>query len=134
MQSEFPLNQKRTELGAIPDPVVPIPVLTIHGYQKFDFLVDTGADCSIMPKSVAKDLGIKLSSLPVMRFCGTEGKGIAAYLAKITVKITDRPVEIVCALSSNEKSPFILGRKDIFSIFTIVFDNKNKIIKFVDIA
>jgi len=131
MRSHFPLNQKHTELGIIPDPVVPVPVLTAYGYQKFDFLLDTGADCSIMPKSVAKDLGIKLSTLPTMRFCGIEGGGITAHLGKITVKITDTPVEITCAFSSNEKSPFIIGRKDIFSVFNIEFDNRSKVIRFL---
>jgi len=131
MRSNFPLNQKRTQLGIIPDPVIPVSVLTKYGYQKFDFLVDTGADCSIMPKSVAKDLDIDLSTLPKMRFCGIEGKSITAYITKITIKITHTPIEITCALSTNEKSPFILGRKDIFSKFNIAFDNKNKLVKFI---
>ena len=131
MRSNFPLNQKRTQLGIIPDPVIPIFVLTKYGYQKFDFLVDTGADCTIMPKSVVGDLDIDLSILPKMQFCGIEGRSITAYIAKITIKITNTPIEITCALSSNEKSPFILGRKDIFSKFNISFDNKNKLVKFL---
>jgi len=133
MRSEFPLNQKHTRLGIIPDPVIPIPVLTKCGYQKFDFLVDTGADCSIMPESVAQDLGIDVGSLPKMHFSGIEGGTINGYIAKITVKITATPIKITCALSTNKKSPFILGRKDVFSKFNIVFDNKNKNIKFISI-
>ncbi len=117
----------------IADPVVSIPVLTGCGYQMFDFLVDTGADCSVMPKCVARDINIDLSTLPKMHFCGIEGGNITAYLAKITVKITKNPVEITCALSSNEQSPFILGRKDIFSKFNILFDNKNKFVRFISI-
>ena len=131
MSSNFPLNQKRTQIGIISDPVVPIAVLTKYGYQRFDFLVDTGADCTIIPKSVAGDLDIDLSALPKMRFCGIEGKSITAYLTKITIKITNTPIEITCALSSNERSPFILGRKDIFSNFNISFDNKNGLVRFI---
>lgn len=131
MRSDFPLNQKYTQLGIIPEPVIPIEILTKFGYQKFDFLVDTGADCSIMPKSVANDLDIDLSNLTKMHLCGIEGRTIVAYIAKITVRITNTPLLITCALSSNEKSPFILGRKDIFSHFNIIFDNKRKIIKFI---
>lgn len=131
MASNFPLNQKRTQIGVILDPIIPIAVLTKYGYQKFDFLVDTGADCTIIPKSVAEDLDIDLSDLPKMRFCGIEGKSITAYLTKITIKITNSPIEVTCALSSNEKSPFILGRKDIFSNFNISFDNKKGFVRFV---
>jgi predicted aspartyl protease len=131
MRAEFPLKWKSTQLGAIADPVILIPVLTKYGYQNFDFLVDTGADCSIMPCSVTEDLDIELSSLPRMRFSGIEGRSVLAYITKITVKITNTPIEITCALSTNEKSPFILGRKDIFSHFNISFNNKNKLIRFI---
>ena len=130
MRVDFPLNQKRTRLGLIPEPVIPISVLTKYGYQKFDFLVDTGADCTIMPASVAYDLDINISELPKIHFCGIEGGRVAAYITKITVKITNTPIEITCALSTNKQSPFILGRKDIFSKFNIAFDNKKKLIKF----
>ena len=134
MRIKFPLNKKHTLLGLIPDPVIPLPVLTRPGYQLFDFLVDTGADCSIMPQSVAKDLDVDIAKLPKMCFCGIEGKNIVAYIAKITIKITNTPIEITCALSSNEKSPFILGRKDLFSKFSIYFDNRNKSIIFNPIS
>lgn len=83
-----------------------------------------------MPKTVAQDLDIKLDSLPIMHFKGIEGGYIVAYLTKVTMKITNTPVKVTCALSSNEKSPFILGRKDIFSHFNILFDNRNKEIIF----
>ena len=134
MSSNFPLNQKHTQIGLISEPVIPIAVLTKYGYQKFDFLVDTGADCTIIPKSVAEDLDIDLSVLPKMRFCGIEGKSIIAHLTKITIKITNTPIEITCALSNNERSPFILGRKDIFSNFNISFDNKNGFVRFVRLS
>ena len=133
MQAKFPLQQKATELGLISDPVVPIEVLTRTGYQKFDFIVDTGADCSIMPKSVAKDLAVDIRKAVKMHFGGIEGRSILTYIVKITVKITKTPIAITCALSSNEQCPFILGRKDVFSRYNILFDNKSKTINFVSI-
>lgn len=118
-------------MGIIPDPVIPIHVLTKHGYQQFDFLVDTGADCSIMPASVAVDLDTDVTKLPKMYFTGIEGGNILAYVAKITVKITATPIVLTCALSTQKKTPFILGRKDIFSEFNILFDNRNNLIRFI---
>lgn len=136
MRANFPLSYKYDpDLGFVPEPVIPVSVLTKDdSYQTYDFIVDTGADCCILPKIVAEDLGIDIKLLPKICFKGIEGSVIVAYRAKITVKITNTPVEITCALSSNEKSPFILGRKDIFSRFNIVFDNKKKLIKFSRIA
>ena len=135
MHARFPLGHKYDrDLGVIPDPIIPISILTTYGYyQSYDFVVDAGADCCILPKTVAGDLGIDIESLPKTSFKGIEGGITIAYLAKITMKITNTPIEVICALSSNEKSPFILGRKDIFSRFNILFDNKNKQIRFTSL-
>lgn len=131
MRSDFPLNVKHSQLGTIPEPIIPVSVRTLQGYQTFDFLVDTGADCTIMPASVAPDIGIELSTLPKIRFSGIEGGSVSASIAKITVMITTKPIDITCAFSSNERCPFILGRKDLFSRYDIVFDNRRKVVSFV---
>ena len=131
MRIKFPLNKKRTQLGLISEPVIPIHVLTKYGYQQFDFLVDTGADCSIMPASVAVDLNMDIMKLPRIHFTGIECGNVVAYMTKINVKITGTPIDLTCALSSQEKTPFILGRKDLFEKFNILFDNKNELIKFI---
>ena len=110
--------------------MVPIPILMKSGYETFDFLVDTGADCSIIPKRVASDLDVDLSRLPRLHFRGIGGSSIAAYVTKITIKIGDHPLGITCVLSDNEQNLFILGRKDIFPKFNILFDNENGMIGF----
>ena len=132
MRSKFPLRYKYDSvLEFVSEPIIPVSILTKDGsYQTYDFIVDTGADCCIIPKIVAEDLGIDIKSLPKISFTGIGGRHIVAYLAKITIKITNTPIKVACALSSNEKSPFILGRKDVFSHFNILFDNKKKLIKF----
>ena len=129
MPVKFPLKQKSTDLGVISDPIIPIDILTKYGYQSLDFLVDTGADCSMMPKSMAKIIGINLNKLPQMHFGGIESKGVLTYIAEVTIKIIHKPIKITCALSSNEQCPFILGRKDIFDKYNILFNNKNRVIK-----
>ena len=133
MRSDFPLQQKSSDLGIIPEPIVPIEILTKYGFQKFDFLVDTGADCSMMPKSMAKIIGIELKELPIMHFGGIEGKMVVTFIVKITIKITKKPIRITCALSNNDQCPFILGRKDIFNKLNILFDNKRDKIVFTEI-
>lgn len=135
MRASFPLSYKYDpDFGVLSEPIIPTLILTKSGeYQLYDFILDTGADCSILPKTIAGDLGIDIKALPKISFKGIEGNTINAYLTKITLKITKTPIKVTCALSCNEKSPFILGRKDIFSHFNILFDNKGKQIRFISI-
>ena len=133
MRADFPLQHKSSDLGTIPEPIVPIEILTKYGFQRFDFLVDTGADCSMMPKSMAKIIGMELKELSTMHFGGIEGKTVETFIARMTIKITKKPIQVTCALSSNDQCPFILGRKDIFNRFDILFDNKNDKIVFTEI-
>jgi predicted aspartyl protease len=135
MRVSFPLGYRYdTDLGVVPEAVIPVFILTKGGsYESYDFIVDTGADCCIVPRSIAEDLGIDIKSLPSTTFKGIEGGPLVAYLTKITIKITNIPVEVTCAVSSNEKSPFVLGRLDVFDKFNILFNNQTKQITFIEI-
>mgnify|MGYP001562700439 CR=1 FL=1 len=124
----FPLKDKITSLGFVPDPKVTILVLTKYGYEPFTFLLDTGADCTMAPASLAEDIGIDLQTCPTVRSCGIEGQGMIAYVSKIKVMIGSHELEIKCLFSEKETTPYILGRMDIFSHFNITFDNANKVI------
>ena len=50
---EFPLLEKKTNLGRIPDVKIPIQLRTKVGYQTVLFLLDTGADFTMLPKHIA---------------------------------------------------------------------------------
>ena len=131
---EFPIVKKWTNLGTIPDVKIPIHLLTKYGYQPMAFLLDTGADFTMLPKSIAKWIGIDLNTLPQNRSYGIEGaKGVKVWVGKIQVKICRHELEIRCLFSDNEACPYILGRADIFSHFNIFFDNTNGKIKLAKI-
>lgn len=121
---EFPILKKRTNLGIIPDVKIPLHLRTKFGYQPIIFLLDTGADFGMLPKHIAKWIGIDLNTLPQTRSFGIEGtKGVKAWVGKIQVKICRHELEIRCLFSDNEYCPYILGRADIFPHFNIFFDN-----------
>ena len=127
---EFPLLNKETNLGTIPDVKIPVYLRTKAGYQRLLFLLDTGADFTMLPKHIAEWLDIDLTTLPQERSCGIEGgKGVAVWAGKIQVKICQYELEIRCLFSDNEACPYILGRADLFAHFNILFNNtKGKII------
>ena len=132
MSIEFPLIEKRTHLGVIPDPKIDILILEKSGYAPYKFLLDTGADCTMMPSSAAEDaedLDIDLNRCPIDRSYGIEGDGVKVYISQITVKIGDYKLTIKCLFSEKETTPYILGRADIFSVFNITFNNQDGKIK-----
>ena len=123
---EFPLKDKITSVGIVPDPKITVNVLTKFGYEPFSFLLDTGADCTIVPLSLAEDIGIDLRQSTKARTYGIEGNGIVGRVGKIQIMIGDKQLQITCMFAERETMPYILGRMDIFSNFNISFDNVNK--------
>jgi hypothetical protein len=83
-----------------------------------------------MLASVAKDLPLDLDDCATIKFRGVGGESFDTRLGKFTVKIMDAPVAVTCAFAPRENTPFILDRKDIFSMFSILFENARKFVKF----
>lgn len=129
MSIEFPLVNKRTSLGIVPDSLIPAELLTKFGYQTLQFVLDTGADFTMLPHHMAEVIGIDLTTCPQGVSYGVEGEGIKVYMSKIQIKIGQVELKVRCLFSEKETTPYILGRADIFSIFNITFDNQNKKIK-----
>ena len=60
----FPFVYAEVEsLGELFYPFVRVNLKTIYGWQEFDFLVDTGADVTTLPKAMLSVLGINGRSL-----------------------------------------------------------------------
>lgn len=126
MPIEFPLLHKRTNLGIIPDSLIPVDVLTKFGYQTLQFILDTGADFTMLPHHMADLIDINLSLCPKSRSYGIEGDGVGVYLSHINIKIGREKLKIRCLFTEQDTTPFILGRADIFSRFNITFDNQRR--------
>lgn len=129
MPIEFPLQRKKTPFGTVSNPLIDIHVMTLFGYIPFQFILDTGADCSKLPKSVSELIGIDLLDCPQTEFYGISGILINVYVSKIQIKIANHPLTIQCIFTEDENTPFILGRMDFFKKFNILIDNKNQKIK-----
>lgn len=117
MSTIFPLIDINTKFGTIPTPLLDIPVLTKFGYQSYRFLLDTGADFTMAPRSMAEDMDINIDRLPQIRSYGIENKGIKVYIGSINVKLSSEELTIRCLFSEKDTTPFLLGRIDIFTHF-----------------
>ena len=130
MSIEFPYRYKESLFGRLPDPLITISVNTLSGWRPFDFLVDSGADVTMVPKSMAEWVRIDLKKLPRLRSYGVEGRGIQVHQGSLKIRISKNELTIPCLFSSQEKTPLLLGRAGLFNHFTIAFDNRSKSIRF----
>ena len=126
MPIEFPLPEKRTPFGLLPDPKITLHVKTRGGYLPYRFLLDTGADVSMVPFSMADDLGIDPARCPRDQCAGIEGRPVRVYRARMAVRIGHVDLTLGCLISESDSTPFLLGRADLFSRFNITFDNEHK--------
>ncbi len=126
MSIEFSLGEIETEHGRLIDPTVELPVRAAGGYTLFEFLVDSGADYSMLPRRFAELLGVDLSDVPETAVTGVGSSDVATQLGEMTLRVGDTDVTVPCLFSSNENTPYLLGRMGFFSRFNITFDNRRK--------
>lgn len=108
--------------GKAINPQIELPVKTIKGYKNFDFLIDSGAVVSALPKTLAPDLGADLTRLPRITIEGFAGQKTFAYKGEFVIKIGKEEVVIPVVFSENPRTNNILGRIGFFDQFTITFD------------
>lgn len=108
------------------NPQVKLPVKTITGYQEYEFLIDSGAVVSAVPKTLAYDLGSDLAQLPRITIEGFAGQKTFAYKGEFVIKMGVQEVVIPVVFSENEEASNILGRIGFFDEFNILFDAADK--------
>jgi len=105
-------------------PIVPINFYTnstpLFGAKA---LVDTGADLTLIPKTLGLDIGLKRTQL---QYIGGVGGRMGYYLNNINVGIADKKVIIPVAWSTQDTVPLLLGRKGVFDKFKFCFNDKSK--------
>lgn len=130
---KFPYQSKVTKhYGAIPDPRVTIFINTLFGFEPLTFLIDTGADVSMLPKSWARRLGIRLKDLSFHTMLTASGEEMKVYRGEITIKLrkNSKKLTLPCAFTTSDKTPLLLGRLGIFKIFTLEFSHRKKALYF----
>lgn len=111
---EFPLSPIKTKEGLVIEPIIPLEIFTPNGFKRFDFLVDSGADFTLLPRSLAEEVGVDLKRCRVSKTQGVEGRALIIYPASILINIGKWKKKIRCAFASHDRIPPLLGRLDIF--------------------
>jgi len=126
----FPYQYKQIEFGKVFNPYIPVPVKARWGWQNLWFLVDSGADTTMLTLSLANQLGLNIDKNKKSKLFGIGEKSVTAYPGKIELKFGDSFVIVRCYFIDSEDSTLLLGRLDVFDKFNIFFYSTNQKVVF----
>lgn len=119
---EFPLLYKQTPFGPLSDPKIPVGVKTLTGYHTYRFLVDTGADFSVVPRRLAQQVGLDWDTLPEAQMRGVGQGSVEARLGHLPIRLGRVELSVRC-LFVDTRIAFILGRADFLDRFVLTIDH-----------
>lgn len=123
MQVEFAFRRENSDLfGSILRPVA--RVVVIHRRRRVPqlFYVDSGADVTLIPKSVGDLLGLKLASPQEIREVKGIGKrGVPIVIRRLHLQVASKVFPARVAWCLLEEVPLLLGRLDCFRLFAVTF-------------
>jgi len=123
---KIPYPKASTIFGEVGYPGLIVEVwLNTIGYQPFEFILDPGADCTMLPRYMANLVGVQILPPPDTYIHGITGQGMPAYKGQVKLKIESEEFEIRCLFTESNRTPFLLGRVDFFTLFDVHFDNRN---------
>ena len=88
--------------------------------------LDSGADMTLLPLSFAKALGIKIEDEEVKEIKGIGDSAVSVIIKEIDMKISDVNLKANIGIALIEDVPYLLGRKDVFNKFRIIFEEYNE--------
>lgn len=129
MKFEYKKEFSKT-LGTIYRPVA--EVFFIHEDKEIrDFpYVDSGADITLIPRSVGELLGFEVEKEKIVEMGGIGGSKVPTILKKIKIRIDSEEFPIQVAWALIEDVPPLLGRTDVFDRFEVTFKQKEKVTEF----
>jgi hypothetical protein len=107
--------------------VVEAGIQTLRGVYPARLLLDSGADCTMLPKSFGELIGLDFGRLPALTVTGIEGRGMKAFKGPLCLQIGGLKLPpIPCLYAASDRTPLLLGREGFFDLFDICFDNRHK--------
>lgn len=128
---EFPYQREKSKLfGDILRPAIEFEVETKFGWIPVVGYLDSGADITLLPMSFIKALGIEMDKDEIKEIRGI-GEGVVSVILKnVRIKVANEILRAKVGIALIEDVPYLLGRKDIFNKFRIIFEEYNSKIIF----
>lgn len=110
-------------------PIIPVTISVNKKSLRFDVLLDSGADFSILPGEIGEYLGLKVKTGINQHFGGIQKqKDAIAYMHDVVLKIGGFDYKTMIGFSFDIalQAYGILGQKGFFNIFVVKFDYKKE--------
>lgn len=119
-------NVNWQDLGMVFEPIIPLNIKTTSGYEEWEFLIDSGAVVSSLPRDWADKMGLDLNMLTRSTFRGFGNSKSFAYQGSMVVRIgeVDKEIPVVFTEAAGTKS--LLGRKGFFQDYSVYFNHEDK--------
>ena len=112
-------------------PTAQVRLVTAKATYFCEMIVDSGADITLIPKSMGEFLGFSLTQENEIREDRGIGEGAIPYIIKVlNIKIGEYIIHSRIGITLIEEVPLILGRLDVFDHFNIEFRQKGRLIIF----
>ncbi|OGJ17076.1 hypothetical protein A3K73_01465 [Candidatus Pacearchaeota archaeon RBG_13_36_9] len=128
MELEFDFKEEESKIfGPVLRPVARV-VLVNQNMEVPEYpYVDSGADISLISKSVGDLLGFRIEEKDIVEeIKGIGERGIPIIIKKINMRIGEKEFETRIAWALIEEVPLLLGRMDVFNLFDILFKKNSK--------
>ncbi len=128
MEIEFDFREEQSKIfGPVLRPVAEV-IFIYKGREILESAyVDSGADISLIPKSLGEALGLEIKkSDEITELKGIGERSIPIIIKNIQMKIGEKQFETRIAWALIEEVPMLLGRTDIFPIFDVCFKKNRK--------
>ena len=128
MEIEFAFRKERSKVfGDILRPVAKLTV-SYHNYEVPEiFYVDSGADVTLIPRSVGEILRLENpKASEIFDIMGIGEKGVPIVLRTVELILNDRKISTRIGWALTEDVPLLLGREDFFKYCQVLFVKNKK--------
>jgi len=118
-----------TDIGTVLEPLITLPVQTTAGFEKTDFIIDSGAVISSLPRDWADKTGKDLALGKRITFKGFGNTVSFAYQSTMTLQFGADTINLPVVFTEAEGTRSLLGRKGLFDQYSITFDHASKMME-----
>lgn len=128
----FKYRREKGRLGKVVErPVALVELQSVNGswFSKYLY-VDSGADITLIPRSVGDLLGFELDPEEKIEEIGGIAGSLPTVHRKVKMKINQHEFDVEISWALTEEVPLLLGRRDIFDAFHITFKQDKGLVIF----
>ncbi|NMB56765.1 hypothetical protein GYA19_02400 [Candidatus Beckwithbacteria bacterium] len=120
-------NVNWSDLGTVFEPIIPVQVKNKSDvYEECEFLLDSGAVISSLPREWAEKMGKDLAMMKRSTFKGYGGTTSFAYQGEMTLLLGGKDVTIPVVFTESSGTKYLLGRKGFFENYSVYFNHNEK--------